>query len=593
MSDATDEPIVDAETVEPPLRVMSLHALNYCNRLFYLEEVEEIRVADDRIYAGRRLHEEISPERDHQTSRPSDDEELSPLRVFELASEAWGLEGKLDAARRRDGQWVVYEHKRGRCRRARGQSGPNAKKRSKGEPQAWPSDRLQAIAYAVLLQEELSRGGKTVSVAEARIRYHQDNVTVRVTVNEAARDELRAAIELARQLRRSDNRPPVTENERLCVKCSLKIVCLPEEERLAVAADGDQSAATQRLFPSARDKKTLHVATDGSRLERSGRSLVVRPPQSADSVEVRRVPIEQLDAVILHGHVQISTQALHMCRYEEVAVQWMTSGGRVVGTLTPPGRVRQRIRQFRALTDANTCLRLARALVNEKIELQLHYLLRGTRGDDNARKSAEEAIGRIRKCLKQTQSSESIDSLRGLEGMAAKNYFAGLNALLNDRVPLELRFQGRTKRPPKDRFSALLSYGYALVYATVERSIVAVGLEPAFGFFHQPRTAAPPLVLDLMEPFRTLLWEMPLIGSLNRGQWDAGTDFEHRGGHIWLSEDGRRKAIALFESRLGDSHKHPHTGDSLQYARIVELEVRLLEKEWTATPALFGQLRIR
>ena len=37
-----------------PLRIMSLHALAYCERLFYLEEVEETRVADERVYAGRR-----------------------------------------------------------------------------------------------------------------------------------------------------------------------------------------------------------------------------------------------------------------------------------------------------------------------------------------------------------------------------------------------------------------------------------------------------------------------------------------------------------------------------------------------------------
>lgn len=35
----------------PLIRVMALHALAYCERLFYLEELEEIRVADHRIYA--------------------------------------------------------------------------------------------------------------------------------------------------------------------------------------------------------------------------------------------------------------------------------------------------------------------------------------------------------------------------------------------------------------------------------------------------------------------------------------------------------------------------------------------------------------
>ena len=47
---------------EVPLRVMSLHALAYCQRLFYLEEVEEIRVADDRVYAGRELHASLEAE---------------------------------------------------------------------------------------------------------------------------------------------------------------------------------------------------------------------------------------------------------------------------------------------------------------------------------------------------------------------------------------------------------------------------------------------------------------------------------------------------------------------------------------------------
>ena len=47
-------PVLDSHA--PPVRVMALHALAYCRRLFYLEEVEEIRVADHRVYAGRHLH---------------------------------------------------------------------------------------------------------------------------------------------------------------------------------------------------------------------------------------------------------------------------------------------------------------------------------------------------------------------------------------------------------------------------------------------------------------------------------------------------------------------------------------------------------
>ena len=46
-------PLPIVSTDEPPVRVMALHALAYCERLFYLEEVENVRLADASVYAGR------------------------------------------------------------------------------------------------------------------------------------------------------------------------------------------------------------------------------------------------------------------------------------------------------------------------------------------------------------------------------------------------------------------------------------------------------------------------------------------------------------------------------------------------------------
>ncbi len=46
------------------LPIHALHALRYCERLFYLENVEQVRVADAAVYAGRRLHVELAKEED-------------------------------------------------------------------------------------------------------------------------------------------------------------------------------------------------------------------------------------------------------------------------------------------------------------------------------------------------------------------------------------------------------------------------------------------------------------------------------------------------------------------------------------------------
>src|SRR5690606_31516201 len=111
--------------------------------------------------------------------------------------------------------------------------------------------------------------------------------------------------------------------------------------------------------------------------------------------------------------------------------------------------------------------------------------------------------------------------------------------------------------------------------------------------YHTARSSAHPLVLDLMEPFRLLLWDMPLIGALNRGQFDPADDFTVTRGGVWLADEGRRKAITLFEARLEETWKHPVVGYSLSYARTLELEARLLEKEWSGEPGLFARSRLR
>ena len=62
---------------------------------------------------------------------------------------------------------------------------------------------------------------------------------------------------------------------------------------------------------------------------------------------------------------------------------------------------------------------------------------------------------------------------------------------------------------------------------------------------------------------------------------------------MWLSEAGRRKFIDVFERRKGEAWKHSVVGYSLSYGRMIELEARLLEKEWTGSPGLFARFRLR
>ena len=566
---ATDDDTLQSQhhaeqtTDNPLVRVMALHALVYCERLFYLEEVEEIRVADGNVYAGRRLHDKLDKGPDCYT--------------LELASERLGLRGKMDCVRRSSGELIVFEHKRGR---------------SKLGKDAWPSDRLQALAYTLLLSEHTGE-----EVREARISYHADNTTVRLEVDrEKAWEEVDAAVSRAVELRQSTERPPVSASEYQCRTCSLAPVCLPEEERFA---GGDRKKA-HRLFPADEDRRVVHLVEQGASIRRDGEQLVVTLPDGTK----KPVPGKLVSALVLHGNIQISTQAIHFCAANSIGVHWLSYGGFYVGAFSQSGaRVQRRVRQFQALQGERLRVLLSCRLVRAKVENQLRYLLRATRGNEDLERPEVVITGldRLRALLKELSSLfdkavqgalSPLDTIRGLEGKAGEIYFSLLPLLLKVEPEGLLAFSGRNRRPPRDPFNALLSFGYALLYRDCMNSLLSVGLDPCFGFMHSPRSAAYPLAMDLMDLFRLILWDIPLIGSVNRGQW-VKEDFAITGEQVWLSSDGRRKAIQVYENRKQEKWKHPVLQYSLSYARTIELESRLLEKEWTGEPGLFAELRLR
>ncbi len=542
---------------EALLRISSLHALLYCERLFYLEEVEEIRIADASVYAGRTLHEELAKE------------EGEEFRSFFLSSETLGLTGKTDAIRHRNGNWVPYEHKKGKPVLRKGE-----------EPQAWETDIVQVTAYALLLEEYFGR-----ELQEARIRYHGTNTTITIKLSNENREKVYNAIQRAQTLRQRTERPPISDSPRKCLRCSLAPVCLPEEERFSRTPEWEPI----RLFPQEIEGAALHVTGHSTRIGRSGESFKLEesdtPPQ--------KIPSGNLHSITIHGNAQVTTQALRLCSDKGIHLHWYTGGGTHLGSFVPgPGPVQRRIRQYQALINPGQCLKLARRTVLAKVESQLRFLLRSTRGKERD-SEMEKGLNEMRSLLKAIPAAEGVDILRGIEGNAAHLYFSLIPKILSKDVPPEMIPSGRTRRPPKDRFNAILSFGYSILYRAIIQSIIVVGLEPAFGFLHSPRSSAHPLAMDIIELFRVPVWDITTIASINRKQWNPESDFSATKEKVWLSNEGRKKALILFERRIQEKWKHPVLEYSLSWQRAMELEVRLLEKEWTDTPGLYARSRIR
>ena len=75
--------------------------------------------------------------------------------------------------------------------------------------------------------------------------------------------------------------------------------------------------------------------------------------------------------------------------------------------------------------------------------------------------------------------------------------------------------------------------------------------------------------------------DLPVIASINRRQWDETEDFTIAGQTSLAVGQRAQEIYQIYERRKADNWKHPVIGYSLSYSRLIELEVRLLEKEWT------------
>jgi CRISPR-associated protein Cas1 len=76
------------------------------------------------------------------------------------------------------------------------------------------------------------------------------------------------------------------------------------------------------------------------------------------------------------------------------------------------------------------------------------------------------------------QEGVPLDTLRGMEGAAARAYFEVFDHLLTQQKE-DFFFRERSRRPPLDNVNALLSFLYTLLRHDLEAALESVGLDPA------------------------------------------------------------------------------------------------------------------
>jgi CRISPR-associated protein Cas1 len=137
---------------------------------------------------------------------------------------------------------------------------------------------------------------------------------------------------------------------------------------------------------------------------------------------------------------------------------------------------------------------------------------------------------------------------------------------------------GRTRRPPRDRMNALLSFLYSMVMNDCRTALETVGLDSQLGYLHTVRPGRAALALDLMEEFRSILADRLAITLVNRKQLQAD-DFEERpGGAVQFHDAARKSLILAYQERKQELTSHPLLDQKLPIGLLPQIQARLLAR---------------
>ncbi|HEY8355410.1 MAG TPA: type I-C CRISPR-associated endonuclease Cas1c [Methylophilaceae bacterium] len=323
---------------------------------------------------------------------------------------------------------------------------------------------------------------------------------------------------------------------------------------------------------------TLYVMTPNAYLHLENNTLRVE----VDRMKKMQVPLHHLGSVVCLGNIMVSPALMHRCAEEGISLVLLDQNGRFKARLEGAisGNILLRQAQHRQACDSAFALNVARAILAGKLRNARQVLLRGAREstDESDRALLTNAAESLRHSVRNLPHAADLDILRGIEGDAAKIYFTALNSIIRRDARAQFSMDGRTRRPPRDRINALLSFLYSLLMNDCRSALESVGLDPQLGFLHAVRPGRAALALDLMEEFRAVIADRLALTLVNRGQIRSGDFVEREGGAVLLEGDARRAVVIAYQERKQEEITHPLLGMKMPIGLLPQIQARLLAR---------------
>ena len=317
---------------------------------------------------------------------------------------------------------------------------------------------------------------------------------------------------------------------------------------------------------------TLYITSSEYYLSLDGENVII----SQSKKEIGRLPLHNLEAIVTCGYAGASPALMEKCAAGNISITFLSPTGRFRAKVTGKayGNILLRRTQYRMADDKKQTLEIARNFIIGKIYNQRSVINRAQR--DYAERLDTEKLslvsGQLRETLQTVREADTMET-----PPAASRYFSQFNQLILQQKE-EFCFDIRNRRPPLDRVNALLSFTYALLTSMCVAALETVGLDPYAGFMHTDRPGRCSLALDLMEELRAPYADRFVLSCINKKMVDSSDFEEKENGAVFLNESGRKKYLAVWQSKKAEKLTHPYLQESIEWGLVPYVQALLLAR---------------
>lgn len=322
---------------------------------------------------------------------------------------------------------------------------------------------------------------------------------------------------------------------------------------------------------------TLFVTTEDIYLTLDGENVVAVQKDKT----LGRYPLHTLSSIICFTYAGASPALMGACAHRGVGLCFFSPNGRFLARTVGDsiGNVLLRRTQYRIADDDDKSVDIAKNMILGKL-YNSRWSIERTIRDHSMRvntNALSESSAFLYESLHKAKTLTDKPQLRGLEGEAAKAYFQAMDEMILCSKE-DFFFKERSRRPPRDKLNALLSFAYAMLASECASAAESVGLDSFVGFMHTDKSGRRSLALDLMEELRPCFADRFVLTLINN-RMVKPPDFEIReSGAVMLTKGARQVFLAAWQERKRDTITHPFLKEKLPWGLVPYVQALLLSR---------------